>query len=57
MDLAQTLHEQGGLDESEAFIDGMFSAAKGEVPISATPSEVRGCGSWGSWTAMGFPCR
>ncbi len=29
MDLAQTLHEQGGLDESEAFIDGMFSAAKG----------------------------
>ena len=29
MDLAQTLHEQGGLDESEAFIGGMFSAAKG----------------------------
>ncbi len=29
MDLAQTLHEQGGLDESEAFIDGLFSAAKG----------------------------
>ena len=29
MDLANTLHEQGDLDESEAFIDGMFSAAKG----------------------------
>ncbi len=29
VDLAQTLHEQGDLDESEAFIDGMFSAAKG----------------------------
>ena len=28
-DLANTLHEQGDLDESEAFIDGMFSAAKG----------------------------
>ena len=28
-DLAQTLQERGDLDASEAFIDGMFSAAKG----------------------------
>ena len=28
-----------------------------EVPISATPSEARAYESWGSWTAMGFPCR
>ena len=29
VDVANTLRERGGLDESESFIDAMFSSAKG----------------------------
>ena len=49
MDLANTLHEQGDLDESEAFIDGMFSAAKGggaDIGHSKRGKGVRVMGIW-----------
>src|SRR4051812_19832158 len=39
--LARDLHERGGYDLSECFIDGSFSAAKKGALRSATPSGAR----------------
>jgi len=39
--LANELRERGGLDESECFIDAMFSPAKGAARRSASPSAER----------------
>jgi len=44
--LARDLHERGGFDLSECFIDGSFSAAKKGAPLSAKPSGARASKSW-----------
>lgn len=44
--LARDLHERGGFDLSECFIDGSFSAAKKGAPRSAKPSGARASKSW-----------
>ena len=44
--LARDLHERGGLDLSECFIDGSFTAAKKGALQSAKPSGERVSKSW-----------
>jgi transposase len=44
--LARDLHERGGLDLSECFIDGSFAAAKKGALKSAKPSAGRAAKSW-----------
>lgn len=44
--LARDLHERGGLDLSECFIDGSFAAAKKGASKSAKPSGARVSKSW-----------
>lgn len=52
--LARDLQERGGLDLSEAFIDGTFSPAKKGAPASAPPSGEKEPRSWQWSTAMAF---
>lgn len=52
--LARDLHERGGLDLSECFLDGSFSAAKKGALKSATPSGARVVKSWQLQTLMVF---
>jgi transposase len=51
---AKDLHERGGINLSEAFIDGSFSGAKKGVTTSVKPSGARGQRSWQSQTALVF---
>jgi transposase len=44
--LARDLHERGGFDLSECFIDGSFSAAKKGALRLAKPSAARASKSW-----------
>ena len=52
--LARDLHERGGFDLSECFIDGSFSAAKKGALRSAKPSGARASRSWPWETLMVF---
>jgi transposase len=52
--LARDLHERGGFDLSECFIDGSFSAAKKGALRSAKPSGARASKSWQLETLMVF---
>ena len=52
--LAQDLYQRGGIDVSEAFIDGTFAGAKKGAPASGRPSGARGPRSWQSQTALVF---
>jgi transposase len=52
--LAQDLRERGGLDPSEAFIDGTFAGAKKGGLQSERRSAARGPRSWQLQTAMVF---
>jgi transposase len=52
--LAEDLRHRGGIDVSEAFIDGTFSGAKKGGPASARPSAARGPRSWQLQTALVF---
>jgi transposase len=52
--LATDLHARGGLDLSEAFIDGSFASAKKKGSVSARPSVAKGPRSWQSQTALVF---
>jgi transposase len=44
--LAEDLHERGGIDISEAFIDGTFSSAKKGVFLLARRNAAKGPRSW-----------
>ncbi len=52
--LAQDLHERGGIDLHECFIDGTFAPAKRGARESAKPSGARGPSLWPWRTAMVF---
>jgi len=52
--LAKDLYERGGIDISEAFIDGTFAGAKKGASPSGRPSAGRGRRSWQSQTALVF---
>ncbi len=52
--LAKDLYVRGGIDISEAFIDGTFAGAKKGAPASGKRSGGRGRRSWQSQTAMVF---
>jgi transposase len=52
--LARDLHERGGFDLSECFIDGSFSAAKKGALRLAKPSAARVSKSWQSEMLMVF---
>lgn len=52
--LAKDLYERGGIDLSEAFIDGSFSGAKKGAPPSERRSAVREPRSWQSQTRLVF---
>ena len=52
--LAADLAERGGLDVSEAFIDGTFAGAKKGAAASGKPSGARGPRSWQWQTALVF---
>lgn len=52
--LARDLHERGGLNLSECFIDGSFSAAKKGALKSAIPRGERAVKSWSLETLMVF---
>jgi transposase len=52
--LAQDLHERGGIDLGECFIDGTFAPAKRGARESARPSGARGPSLWPWRTAMVF---
>ena len=52
--LSRDLKERGGLDLSEAFIDGTFSPAKKGALASALPSAAKEPRSWQWSTAMVF---
>ncbi len=52
--LAQDLYERGGIDISEAFIDGTFAGAKKGALLSARRSAGRGPRSWELPTAPVF---
>ena len=52
--LAQDLQERGGIDLSEAFIDGSFASAKKGGSRSERPSGARGRRSWPLQTAVVF---
>src|SRR6266700_99038 len=44
--LARDLHERGGLDLSECFLDGSFAAAKKGALVLAKPRGARAAKSW-----------
>ena len=52
--LAQDLYARGGIDLSEAFIDGTFASAKKKDVTSGRPSGGRGPRSWRLQTALVF---
>ena len=52
--LARDLHERGGLDLSECFLDGSFAAAKKGALKLAKPSGVRVAKSWRLEMLMAF---
>jgi len=52
--LATDLHARGGLDLSEAFIDGTFASAKKKGATSARPDGAKGPRSWPLQTALVF---
>jgi transposase len=52
--LAKDLYERGGIDITEAFIDGTFAGAKKGASPSGTPSGGRARRSWRSQTALVF---
>ncbi len=52
--LAEHLHKRGGLDLTEAFIDGTFVGAKKGALPSGRPSAARGPRSWQWQTGMVF---
>lgn len=52
--LAQDLYERGGIDITEAFIDGTFAGAKKGGPPSEKRSVARGPRSWPLQTALVF---
>ncbi len=52
--LARDLHERGGLDLSECFLDGSFAAAKKGALKSAPPRGERAAKSWLWETLMVF---
>src|SRR5438105_11153496 len=52
--LAADLQARGGLDLSEAFIDGSFASAKKKAAASARPSAAKGPRSWPLQTALVF---
>jgi transposase len=52
--LAEDLYERGGIDISEAFIDGTFAGAKKGALPSERPSGGRAQRSWRSQTALVF---
>ena len=56
--LAAHLHEAGGLDLKECFVDGTFVPAKKGGSALGKPSVARGPRSWALQTAMVFlsPC-
>ena len=56
-DLANSLREQGDLDESEAFIDGMFAAAKGGGAEIGYSKRGKGVRIVGIVDRHGLPCR
>ena len=53
-ELARDLRERGGIDVTEAFIDGTFAGAKKGGPVSAKRSAARGPRSWQLQTALVF---
>jgi transposase len=52
--LARDLHDRGGIDLSETFIDGTFAGAKKGALPSGRPSAARGPRSWPLQTALVF---
>lgn len=52
--LAQDLYERGGIDITEAFIDGTFAGAKKGAPASGKRGVGRGPKSWQLQTALVF---
>jgi transposase len=52
--LAEDLYQRGGIDITEAFIDGTFAGAKKGGPSSERPSVGRGPRSWRLQTALVF---
>jgi hypothetical protein len=52
--LAQDLHERGGIDLRQCFIDGTFAPAKRGARESAKPSGARGASLWPWRNAMVF---
>lgn len=52
--LAHDLHERGGLDRSECFIDGLFVAAKKGGAKSVRPSGAKVRSSWQWQTVLVF---
>ena len=52
--LAKDLKERGGIDVTEAFIDGSFAGAKKGAPKSEKLSVARGPRSWQLQTALVF---
>jgi transposase len=52
--LAKDLHERGGIDLREAFIDGTFSSAKKGVFLLARRNAAKGPRSWQLRTLMVF---
>ena len=52
--LAEDLYHRGGIDISEAFIDGSFAGAKKGASPSGRPSVGRGPRSWQLQTALVF---
>lgn len=52
--LAEDLEQRGGIDLSEAFIDGTFSPARKGGSVSGKPRKARGPRSWQLQTALVF---
>jgi transposase len=52
--LAEDLYQRGGIDITEAFIDGTFAGAKKGAPASGRRSVGRGPRSWQLQTALVF---
>jgi transposase len=52
--LAEDLYQRGGIDITEAFMDGTFAGAKKGGPSSERPSVGRGPRSWRLQTALVF---
>lgn len=52
--LAADLHQRGGLDLSECFIDGTFVPAKKGASVLGKPSVAKGPRSWPLQTALAY---